>query len=152
MSQWGHNWHKNLEFQKTLRNTLKKWPFSFQVYTKKIHEQFSVCREFKNRFICIISEVPGIQEFQEFVRSSKTRLFALSQNILKNIFIENYFNLIILKHQHSASRFAQQQNKLGGLLHLKPCKTSFWSASTNKQNRIKLLKNKQNRIKLLTNK
>ena len=48
---------------------------------------------------------------QEFLRSSRTSLFALSQNILKNIFIENYFNLIILKYQHSASRFAQQQNK-----------------------------------------
>ena len=59
----------------------------------------------------MISEVEGVQEFQEFVRSSKTGLFALSQNILKNIFIENYFNLIILKYQHSASRFAQQQNK-----------------------------------------
>ena len=45
------------------------------------------------------------------VSSSRTGLFALSQNILKNIFIENYFNLIILKYQHSASRFAQQQNK-----------------------------------------
>ena len=30
---------------------------------------------------------------------------------MKNIFIEHYFNLIILKYQHSASRFAQQQNK-----------------------------------------
>ena len=45
------------------------------------------------------------------VRSSGIGLFALPQNILKNIFIENYFNLIILKYQHSASRFAQQQNK-----------------------------------------
>ena len=45
------------------------------------------------------------------VRSSRTGLFALSQNILKNIFIENYFNLIFLKHQNSASRFAQQHNK-----------------------------------------
>ena len=59
----------------------------------------------------MISEVEGVQEFQEFVRSSKTGLFALSQNILKNIFIENCFNLIILKYQHSASRFAQQQIK-----------------------------------------
>ena len=45
------------------------------------------------------------------VRSSAIGLSALPQNILKNIFIENYFNLIILKYQHSASRFAQQQNK-----------------------------------------
>ena len=45
------------------------------------------------------------------VKSSRTGLFALSQNILKNIFIENYFNLIILKYQHSASRFVQHQNK-----------------------------------------
>ena len=45
------------------------------------------------------------------VRSSAIGLSALPQNILENIFIENYFNLIILKYQHSASRFAQQQNK-----------------------------------------
>ena len=45
------------------------------------------------------------------VKSLRTGLSALSQNILKNIFIENYFNLIILKYQHSASRFVQQQNK-----------------------------------------
>ena len=81
------------------------------IYQKKIQEQFSECKEFKNQFNCIISEVQRVQEFQEFLRSSRTRLFAFSQNILKNIFIENYFNLIILKYQHSASRFAQQQNK-----------------------------------------
>ena len=46
-----------------------------------------ISQEFKNQFICIISE-----------HSEK-------------YFIENYFNLIILKYQHSASRFAQQQNK-----------------------------------------
>ena len=68
-------------------------------------------KEVQERFICIISEVQGVQEFQEFLRSSRTGLFALSQNILKNIFIDNYFNLIILKYQHSAARFTQQENK-----------------------------------------
>ena len=83
----------------------------FKYLPKKIQEQLCECKEFKNRFICIITEVQGIQEFQQFLRSSRTGLFALSQNILKKTFIENYFNLIILKYQHSASRFAQQQNK-----------------------------------------
>ena len=55
-------------------------------------------KEFKNRFICIISDVQGVQEFQELLRSLRTGLFALSQNILQNDFIENYFNLIILKY------------------------------------------------------
>ena len=67
--------------------------------------------EFRDWFICIISEVPGVQELQEFLRSSRASLFAFSQKILKNFFIENHFNLIILKYQHSASRFTYQQNK-----------------------------------------
>ena len=81
------------------------------------------------------------------VSSSRTGLFALSQNILKNLFKENYLNLIILKYQHSASKFAEQQNKDEAYIQ-----NLAKSESTNKQNRIKLLTNKQNRIKLLSNK
>ena len=90
---------------------MEKVTFCISTTYQKIQEQFNECKEFQNQFICIISEVQGVQEFQEFLRSSRTGLFALSQNILKNIFIENYFNSIILKYQHSASRSAQQQNK-----------------------------------------
>ena len=64
LCQCRHNWRKNLEFQNTLRSTLKKWPFPFQVYTKKIQDQFSECKEFK--------------KFKEF-NSSSSSLFALSQ-------------------------------------------------------------------------
>ena len=74
LSQCGHNWCKTLEFQNILRGTLNKWPFAFQVYTKKIQEQFSEYKEFKNWFTCIILEVQGVQEFQEFLRSSRTSL------------------------------------------------------------------------------
>ena len=80
LSQCGYNWCKNLESQNFLRRILRKWPFAFQVYTKKIQEQLSEFKEFKNWFICIISEVQGAQEFQEFLRSSRTGLFALSQH------------------------------------------------------------------------
>ena len=105
------------------------------------------------------------------LRSSRTGLFALSQkfkelknfknfsgvqelvylhylNIQKSIFIENYFNLIILNIQHSASRFAQQQKKedtyvqnLANLFH-----------QHQQINRtIKLLTNKQKRISVAGN-
>ena len=94
-----------------LKRHMEKVTFCISTTYQKIQEQFNECKEFQNQFICIISEVQGVQEFQEFLRSSRTGLFALSQNILKNIFIENYFNSIILKYQHSASRSAQQQNK-----------------------------------------
>ena len=110
LSQCGHNWCKNLKFQNTLKNTLKKWPFDSQVYTKNIKEHFSECKEFKNWFICIISEIQGVQEFQIFLRCPGTGLFALSQSILKIFFIENYSNLITL-NQHSTSSFAQQPKK-----------------------------------------
>ena len=85
LSQCGHNWHKHLEFQNTLRSTVKKWLFAFQIYNR-IQEQLSECKEFKNWFICIISE----HSEKYFYR----KLF-----------------LIIFKYQHSGSRFAQQQNK-----------------------------------------
>ena len=56
LSQCGHNWCKNLEFQNTFRSTLK-WPFPFEVYTKKkIYKQFGECKGFKNRFISRISQ------------------------------------------------------------------------------------------------
>ena len=147
LSQCGYNWCKNLESQNFLRRILRKWPFAFQVYTKKIQEQLSEFKEFKNWFICIISEVQGAQEFQEFLRSSRTGLFAYL-NIQKSIFIENYFNLIILNIQHSASRFAQQQKKedtyvqnLANLFH-----------QHQQINRtIKLLTNKQKRISVAGN-
>ena len=84
------------------------------------------------------------------VRSSRTGLFALSQNILKNIFTENYFNFVILKYQHSASRFAQKQNKEDAYIQNLANLLCDQHQPTN--NRIKLLTNKQNRIKLLTNK
>ena len=70
LSQCGYNWCKNLESQNFLTRTLRKWPFAFQVYTKKIQELVyllylrnsrsskisRISQEFKNWFICIISE------------------------------------------------------------------------------------------------
>ena len=44
-------------------STLEKWPFTFEVYTKKSQEQFSGCKEFKNWFTCIVEELQGVQEF-----------------------------------------------------------------------------------------
>ena len=83
LSQCGHNWCKNLKFQNTFRSTLK-WTFPFEVYTKK---------KFINNSVNVRGSRTGL--FQEFLRTSRTGLFALSQNILKIIFIENYFKLII---------------------------------------------------------
>ena len=70
LSQCGYNWCKNLESQNFLTRTFRKWPFAFQVYTKKIQELVyllylrnsrsskisRISQEFKNWFICIISE------------------------------------------------------------------------------------------------
>ena len=70
LSQCGYNWCKNLESQNFLTRTLRKWPFAFQVYTKKIQELVyllylrnsrsskisRISQEFKNWFIYIISE------------------------------------------------------------------------------------------------
>ena len=98
----------------------------FKYIQKKVEEQSSKCKEFKNQFICIILEVQGVQEF---LRSSRAGLFALPQNILKNIFMKNYFNLIILKYQHSASMFAQQQNKEDAYIQNL---TNFFLTSINK--------------------
>ena len=61
LSQCGHNWPKNLEFQNTLRSTLKKQPFAFQVSTKK---------KFKNNSVNVRSSRTGLsalsQKFKEF--------------------------------------------------------------------------------------
>ena len=64
-------------------------------FNKNSLNSTSECKEFKKWFLCIIK---GVQEFQEFLGSSRNGLFTLSQDILKNIFMENYSNLIILKY------------------------------------------------------
>ena len=82
-NQCGHNWCKNSEFQNTWRSTLKKWPFAFQVYTKKMYEQLSECKEFKNRFICIIQSYIYINKTKKTPKDVK-RLLLLKHCCFSN--------------------------------------------------------------------
>ena len=83
-------------------------------------------QEFKNWFICIISEHSEKYFYRKLFKLNHLKISTFSLTVCSK---------------------AEQR----GHLHTKPGKPSFRPASTNKQNKINLLTNKQNRISLASN-